>query len=305
MIENLCFEGGGVKGIAFLGAIQCLEKSNLMKNTKNYIGTSCGSITASLLAAGYTTDELFIILYEKDGNFLNIKLGYYRISKFLSYIRNLIKLFTSYGYYNGDEIELFVEQLLEKKLGKKKITFKELYDITGNNLVITGTCLTTQSVLYFNKETYPNMTVSLAVRISSAIPYVFKPVEWSNRIMVDGGILNNFPISYFDNDGITNTKTLGFKFQLENDNVSINNVKDYSIQLIYTILTEMERIQTKDEILYNDRIIEITTKSIPMTKFNLSNKEKKELIETGYSSTFFFLQRKFIGDSITNKIIKP
>ena len=58
ILKNLVFEGGGVKGIAFVGALQQLYKHNLLTNIVNVAGTSAGSGVATLFACGYNTDEL-------------------------------------------------------------------------------------------------------------------------------------------------------------------------------------------------------------------------------------------------------
>jgi NTE family protein len=50
--RNLVFEGGGVKGIAYAGAIEVLEKESILSDIKRVAGTSAGAITAALLASG-------------------------------------------------------------------------------------------------------------------------------------------------------------------------------------------------------------------------------------------------------------
>jgi NTE family protein len=50
--KNLVFEGGGVKGIAYSGALQVLEQQNIMSDIKRVAGTSAGAITAALVALG-------------------------------------------------------------------------------------------------------------------------------------------------------------------------------------------------------------------------------------------------------------
>mgnify|MGYP000421601976 CR=1 FL=1 len=52
-IENLVFEGGGVKGIAYAGALQALETKNILKDVKRVAGTSAGAITAALVSLKY------------------------------------------------------------------------------------------------------------------------------------------------------------------------------------------------------------------------------------------------------------
>src|SRR5262245_13995736 len=57
------FEGGGAKGIAFVGALQVLQERG--HTLRRYIGTSAGAITAALLAAGYTTEEMMQAINER------------------------------------------------------------------------------------------------------------------------------------------------------------------------------------------------------------------------------------------------
>lgn len=66
--RNLVFEGGGVKGIAYVGAMKVLEKEGILKNIKRVGGTSAGSINAVLLAAGFSNQEILKIMNELDFN---------------------------------------------------------------------------------------------------------------------------------------------------------------------------------------------------------------------------------------------
>ena len=59
---NLVFEGGGVKGIAYIGAMQVLQEKGVLKNIKRVGGTSAGAINATLFALGYSiADQLRIL----------------------------------------------------------------------------------------------------------------------------------------------------------------------------------------------------------------------------------------------------
>ena len=60
MIDTLVFSGGGIKGIGFVGCLNCLIEKGLyeQKNIKKLIGTSAGSIIATFLAVGYTIKEI-------------------------------------------------------------------------------------------------------------------------------------------------------------------------------------------------------------------------------------------------------
>ena len=64
--DNLVLQGGATKGIAYVGALEALEKQGALKNLKRVAGTSAGAITATLLAVGYTPEEMKKILMEFD-----------------------------------------------------------------------------------------------------------------------------------------------------------------------------------------------------------------------------------------------
>jgi Patatin-like phospholipase len=65
-VLDVVFEGGGIKGAAFCGALEVLESRGF--SYRNLIGTSAGAITAALLASGYRSGQMQAILTERDGN---------------------------------------------------------------------------------------------------------------------------------------------------------------------------------------------------------------------------------------------
>ena len=71
--KNLVFEGGGVKGIAYVGALEVLEKEQILGNIKRVAGTSAGAMVAVLIGLGYSAEELKDILWKINfRNFLDI-----------------------------------------------------------------------------------------------------------------------------------------------------------------------------------------------------------------------------------------
>lgn len=94
-----------------------------------------------------------------------------------------------------------------------ELTFRQFYDLTGVDLVLTGTNITRHSTLYFSVYHTPDFPVAEAVQISMTLPVAFKPVyvdtdvragDRAQRLryqglFVDGGMLNNYPIHAFDN----------------------------------------------------------------------------------------------------------
>ena len=92
--RNLIFEGGGVKGIAYVGAMQVLEQRGVLKNIERVGGTSAGAINALLFALGFDIPSqreiLESIAFKK---FMDDSFGL---------IRDIRRLAKSFGWYKGD-----------------------------------------------------------------------------------------------------------------------------------------------------------------------------------------------------------
>jgi NTE family protein len=202
-INNLAFEGAGIRGLAYCGAIKALEQNGSLKNVKRIAGTSAGAITALLLSINYTSSEIETII--SSTNFRKFNDGGVPL---FGGTRRLIK---SFGWYKGDKFERWLGKLIAQKTGNANITFAEIAQ-KYTALFITGTNLSEQKLVIFSAENFPNMPVKNAVRISMSIPLYYKAVcmddagmlykkqnkKNSYHIMVDVGLMCNFPIHIFD-----------------------------------------------------------------------------------------------------------
>ena len=273
MFNALIFEGGGVLGISYLGIIKYLNEKNMLKNIKKFGGSSVGSQVALLLALDYKYEELLSIMKSlpldefKDGNF--------------GFIRNLYRFFVNYGYYKGDYINNYYEELVEKKLNKKNATFQDLYNYNQNILKITGTCLEDNCLEIFDYINTPNLPLSKAVQISSTIPLIFKPIYYNNKSYIDGGCLNNLPFNIFDSDTEIDNCLAFDLTNNHNKNNKINNLKEYILAIINTIYLKANKNKVYKD---NIKIIEINTENFNSLNFNLSEEEKNRLIELGYNN---------------------
>jgi NTE family protein len=275
-IENLVFEGGGVKGIAYTGALERLNELDLLKNVKRYAGSSAGSIIATLLAVGYTTKELKNIMVKIDfPALLDDKIGV---------LRDAYAIMSKYGYCDG----AIFTTIMEKYIGKKDYTFKQLWDDRGIELVIVGTNLNRMQEVHFSYKTYGDMPIVKAVRISMSIPLIFKPIKMEADYYVDGGVTNNYPLTVFDDKNTYNDKTIGIKFhtadkeeplEIYKGRRNIESVIGYIQTLIDTVSISNEHAAINDN--YKKRSIVIDTGKISSTDFDLSAKEKYFLIEQG------------------------
>jgi NTE family protein len=216
--ENLIFEGGGVKGIAYVGAMEILSEMNILPNIKRVGGTSAGAINALLIALGFSISEQQEILSKLDfkkfedtkfpiplfevfnGNFL---------SRFFRRVWTLVKALCAFkktrGIHSGKYFETWIgNDIIKRKTTNPDMTFEELRSLGGPELYIVGVDLTTRQVKTFSHEHTPKTPIRKAVRISMSIPIFFMPVEYtmdgSNQTFVDGGLFKNYPIRLFDDD---------------------------------------------------------------------------------------------------------
>jgi len=275
MYNCLIFEGGGVRGIAYIGAIQRLDELNVLKHVKKFGGSSAGSQVAALLAAGYSSGELKEVLLTtpldefKDGS--------------CGCCRDVFRFFTRYGYYKGDFMREYFDTLMERKLGKKHATFRDLFDRTGHHLRITGTCVTTRSLDVFDHIASPNMPVSTAMHISSCIPLFFKPVIYDNKTYVDGGCLRNLPTNLFDCDGEID-QCLVFDVTSDSKGVEgpVKGFRNFCFGLMNTVHSAANKVEVRQD---KFEIVAINTGDVSAFDFELTKEEESELIKEGYETT--------------------
>ena len=313
-IKNIVFEGAGIRGIAFCGAIQAMESKGMLAGIEKVGGTSAGAITALCVSLGYSAAEITDLLYStkfskfNDGRFFFIG-GINRMNKY-------------FGWYRGEKFVKWLEKIIEKKTGNADISLEELYNRGYKDLYITATILNEQRLVILSRKTYPRMKVKDAIRISISIPFYFEAVfidkagktirHPKNKkgldIMIDGGFVGNFPIKIFDsvvNIGsqesvIVNTATLGFRVdnenQIENDKhhrslaaMPVNNLKEYG-KAFYNIIIENLNRQALSEGDWK-RTVSISDGAVRPRIRKLSKAEITILIENGRAATHNFFKQ--------------
>jgi len=305
-IKNLVFEGAGIRGIAYCGALQEMESHGMMLPIQRVAGTSAGAIMAMAVSLGYSSAEVANII--GGTNFKSFNDGRYF---FIGGINRVNKYF---GWYRSNKFDQWIGKLIDTKTGNADITFLELHQRNFKDLYITGTCLNKQKPVLFSFETYPNMRIRDAVRISMSIPLYFEAVfldkngqivnHPSNKqdldVMVDGGFTGNFPIHVFDstryqacfdsNQFVHNFQTIGFRIdsdaQIKKDSTGaelaelpINNLKNY-LGAFYNIVIENLNRQS----LTNSdwaRTVSISDGGIGPRLRKLSKKDIEVLMENG------------------------
>lgn len=303
-IRNLVFEGGGIKGLAYVGAVEVLEYNGILENVKRVAGSSIGAIIAGLIAVGFKSKDLRELI---DIDFKDFKDD----SSFPT--SNISRLFKRYGWYKGDKIQEWFEKVISDKSWKKGLSFRDLHDMKDKgtkDLYIIGSDVSRESAVIFSYEKTPDMKISEAVRISIGIPFFYEAVNLSGSLFVDGGVYYNYPIDLFDNlDYVDNKKnfskecnleTLGFrvdnpkKFNIGEFNEgplenNIDSLKNYIDTLLGTLLDFASKVHLSEKNW--KRTIYIDSMGVTASDFNLSDSQKAKLIESGIEATKNWLKK--------------
>ena len=291
---NLCFAGGGVKGFAYIGAIQKLDEHKLLNSFTRYIGTSIGSIFVSLLCLGYTSQEISTLQTSLQVN--DLEYSGCIISEAYDVISN-------YGMVDPNILRKKIETLVQLK-ADVNITLSQLFQKTNKELVIVTCCLNQLKPVYLHHAMYPNVKLVDAMMASAHIPIYFQGSKYSfdathpEEFYVDGSLVNNYAICVFNDlpklyagkvDEIdrsyVSSATLGIKL-LDKDetnsigilktNVSINSCYEYISCLINTLMIETERSEVSAT--YIAQTIGIPTGSISFLDFKITVAQKQDLI---------------------------
>ena len=276
-LKKLVFEGGGVLGVAYCGALEELSKEKMISTVNTYAGTSAGSIIASLLACGADHNFLINEVFSVDMN---------KFTKF-SYLGGAYSLITKYGLCSGKELEQWLGSLLYKLTGNENITFIELFNKSNKKLIITGTNLKKRQVEYFDHINTPDMQIKLAMRISASIPFLFIPVSYNDALYVDGGVLENFPFKACDICGNEETDTqdiLGMILVNDKSDVDkpITGLWSFIKSFVGCYVNQLE----ENTITGDDwkQSIKISCGKVSSMDFSITDKVKNELIANGKNS---------------------
>lgn len=309
-ITNIAIQGGGVRGIAYVGAFIELEKRGLLADVKRVAGTSAGALVALIHALGYSAEEMLHIMSGLDFN--NFSKG-----------KMFIRLFTRYGIHSGDYIIQFVAELLRNSKHKldPAATFADMQNAGCLDLHVFATDLTAHKYAEFSVHSNPDVRVAEAVRASMSIPGYFKAWRFTNNIpnnhiYVDGGLVYNFPITYFDSDDFIKTdlediiqkeaeefekfdfnpRTLGltlYNSQEHNcEHLSFFTFVHYTKHLFETLVNSQEIIMDIEKPLLA-RSISIDCFDITATDFKLTKEKQEKLVASGRKHTREWLEKKF------------
>ncbi|MGH3387642.1 MAG: patatin-like phospholipase family protein [Actinomadura sp.] len=215
---DLVLEGGGVKGIALVGALYELDRAGyrfgrLAQDPTRVAGTSAGAVTGALVAAGMPVERMQQVMRNVDYRKFRDKSVVDRVP----FLGKSLSLLFERGVYEGD----YLREWLGNQLADLNVeTFADLAlddpdpwmpEDQRFGLVVMATDVTLGQLVrlpWDYRRLYGldprRQLVADAVRASMSIPFFFEPVTLTHSrtgacsTLVDGGVLSNFPIDAFD-----------------------------------------------------------------------------------------------------------
>ena len=240
----LVLGGGGARGFAHIGVLKVLREANVPIDM--VVGTSMGAIIGSLFCSGVDLEEIKKIAEDikwKDISNLNSV--------------SLLKMLVSEKLLSTQKMERYINQMIGNKY------FFQL----NIPFVCVATDMTTGEKIIFKEG-----KVAMAARASATIPGLFEPVQYRQRFLVDGGLVENIPVSVaklFNPDIII---TVAVSADITNN--SFDNVFFSLFQAIYIQGQQSDRINLN----MSDVIIAPKVDNISAIELN----KAEECIDAGF-----------------------
>ena len=261
---GIALSGGGVRGIAHAGALKALEDNHIKIDIIG--GTSSGSLVASLYAMGYSPYYIYILFkrYAKDIVDINSApiisgIGDFMINKKVSIA----------GLKTGESLEKAYNEIALRK------GIKQIQDIKKMPIVIPAVDVkTSKEYIFTNKlpekckeksQYITNISLGKAVRASSSFPAVFCPCDFENYKFLDGGILDNIPVTEVKKQGADKVIAINFKADDVNEKSNIMDITMRTIDIMGNKISE-------ESLEQSDYIITISTDKTGLLDINKANK---------------------------------
>ncbi len=192
---GLVMSGGGASGLAHIGVLKALEENHIPVNC--IAGTSIGSIIGGLYSAGYSPEEIELMV--KDQTFVNLTKG--EMSPKYGYFVRKRDDYASWRTLKLNLNNSLISNLATNLINSVPIDFYLMETFAGANaaskynfdsLMIPFRCVASdirkkQSIV-FREGDMPS-----AIRASMSYPFYIRPISIDSALLFDGGLYNNFP----------------------------------------------------------------------------------------------------------------
>ena len=277
--RRLVFSGGGIRVISYLGVLQVLQERKLLDYIREFCGVSAGSLISLMLALGYTMQVIERFCYEYD--FTNIR---------SLEPDNALELFVNFGLDDGVNLEKLIEKILFHKGFMATATFEDLYR-SGRvrNIRLWAADIQNLKAVEFSYRKTPTISVIQALRASMSFPLYFIPVRHPETgfILCDGGVFDNYPISYLSDS--ESEESLGICFEFGKLPLEVHDLSSY-----ISMLTSGYYMPSYQKLIerHKDRTIVIPCAEASALDFEMSLEDRRVLVLKGRQATEEFFNRK-------------
>lgn len=283
---GLVLSGGGAKGFAHIGVLKVLEQAGVKID---YItGTSMGAVVGGLYASGYSATQIDSIFYHTD--FDELLQDYIpRASKSFYEKRNDQMYAISLPF---NKLKIGIPIALSKGMYNynllSKLTHKVRHIHDFSKLPIPFLCVATD-IEKGEQVILDHGYLAQAMLASSAFPSLFSPVEIDGKLLIDGGVVNNYPVDEIRKMGAD----IVIGVDVQDDLKDRNSLKDATRILVQITNLDMIKVM-KDKQKLTDIYIKPDVSSYGVISFD----EGREIIKIGEESTFpLYEQIKKLADT--------
>ncbi len=313
-VADLVLEGGGVKGIALVGAAVALADAGytFARIAGSSAGALVGSIIAAMQQAGEPMSRVDDIMRTLDYTDMLDRRALSKAFSWWPTLANGLGIVLHQGMYRGQHLEDWVRGVLGD-LGVH--SFGDFaFDDPGSaltphrsfRLVVTASDLSRQRLVFVPWDlagyglAAENFSVARAVRASSAIPFMFEPSTLRGRYgistLADGSLLRSYPIEIFDRDDDQPSRwpTIGVRLSSPWDEQALAKPVTGPISLISSLIyTTVDSTQVRhvSDPVNIERSIFAKPKGVRWTDFDLTPAQQQSLFESGHEAGESWLAR--------------
>ena len=275
-IDTLIFSGGSVKGISFLGTINCLiEKNVIDKKFKNIKKIYC--VSASILFV------ISLILLNYDRKLLEKDMINFNFNDALNINDISLKNFINeYGFINYNKTYIYIQKLLKEKYNCESMSLLRFFKISNIHLVVKVVNVSQDRIEYIDHINNPKINILKLIQMTTAIPLLVKPIKYKGDLYQDGGLSGNCPIEANESKNYLCIEILPNKCKKE-----INHIFDYLIKG-WDMYTPDILIRKYDK---RNIKIDLSHLNIVLSDFHIDNMTKKSLLKEGYNQTIEHFNR--------------
>ncbi|MDX1415849.1 MAG: patatin-like phospholipase family protein [Candidatus Promineifilaceae bacterium] len=334
--RNLVFQGGGIKALAYHGALRVLEGEGVLPQIERVAGASAGAAMAMFVAMRLPVDEIIEVYKSFDYEQITVARSSRMpdqnsnpsfLQRELERVQNsftsVTRLATKFGWYSSEYGYRWMQDIVARYChGNGRATFAQFRQRKFRDLYIIVTNLTTHATEIFSADTTPDAAVVDAALMSQALPLFFEAVQFDGKRIgqgdhyLDGGLLTNYPLQLFDErpfagnnrwfvNGI-NWETLGCRTFTPEDcpprSGAIRNLLTYA-QNVFEVLIEAQAEAYRLNKPAQRRSIDISDCCIRTTDWDvrpdLDDPRYLKLVSAGETAALSYL------DNYIPPVIKP